>query len=102
MVMVIAVVLMSATSLAQQADAPVLTESDRLRVQNALLTAELAQERAVRAAREFEEARTAYLSLLQSLQLDGFRLDPSTGVYTPVADETPVVPEPAEEATTSE
>lgn len=72
-----------------QVSTPVLSDLDRLRVQNALQAVEIAELRRQAAVAEAQR-------VIQSLQRDGYTLDLERMVYVPVPDAAP------EEATTGE
>lgn len=80
----VCLVLAACVGLVQAAEAPTLTEVDRLRMTNALLVTELAKLRSEQARREYEQAVEDARALVRTLQRDGFTLDLQTLTYRPV------------------
>ena len=64
------------------ADAPELTEVQKLKIQNLTQRIEIAQLRAQAAQREFEAARNEITQLIQTLQVEGYTLSLETLSYT--------------------
>lgn len=77
----VALLVLTAPVLAQDAQAPTLTEVQRLKVQTLAQRMEIAQLRAQQAQRDFDDARAQLATLLQSLQVEGYVLDLSTLTY---------------------
>lgn len=63
------------------AKSPVVTDVQRLTLQNALLRVQLAESRVQLAQSEFERARGEAANLLTSLQVPGYTLDLQTFTY---------------------
>lgn len=80
----VCLVLAACVGLVQAAEAPTLTEVDRLRMTNALLVTELAKLRSEQARRDYEQAVEDARALVRTLQRDGFTLDLQTLTYRPV------------------
>ena len=63
---------------------PVLSEVNRLQLQNHLQRLEISQLKAQAALRDFEVAKTDLSRLMEKLKVDGFNLDVTTMTYTPI------------------
>lgn len=63
---------------------PVLTDVQRLKIQNLSLRLELAQLKAQAAQRDFDAARVEITALVASFQVEGYTLDLATLTYRPV------------------
>jgi hypothetical protein len=63
---------------------PVLSEVNRLQLQNHLQRLEISQLKAQAALRDFEVAKTDLSRLMEKLKVDGYNLDVTTMTYTPV------------------
>ena len=62
---------------------PVLSEIDKLKVQNVMLRIELAQRQAQQAQADFDKARGEAQTLIQGLQVPGWELDLQLFTYKP-------------------
>jgi hypothetical protein len=65
---------------------PVLTDVQKLQLKDPLQRIEIAQLRMEQARRDFEQARTELLALVQGLQVAGFDLDLQTLLYVKKAE----------------
>ena len=83
-VLTVLLVCVACAAFVKAADAPTLTELERLRMTNALLVTELAKLRSEQARREYEQAVEDARALVRTLQRDGFTLDLQTLTYRPV------------------
>ncbi len=64
------------------ADPPVLTETQKLQIQNLAQQLEIAQLRAAAAQQQFTNAKDELTRLLTSLKVEGYDLDLQTFTYT--------------------
>lgn len=71
----IVLILLSVISVTAQEDIPVLTEVQKLQLQNLAQQLELAQLKAQLAQRDFDAARDSITRLTQSLQIPGYTLN---------------------------
>lgn len=81
--------LLEAPIAGQSKPAPVLSDVDRLRLQNLALAMEVAKLRAEVAQRDYDQTREAARALLQQLERPGFTFDPSTLTYRPAPSPAP-------------
>lgn len=75
---------------ASAAEAPTLSETDRLRVVVAVQAVEIAQLHLTAAQRELADARQRVDALLASLKREGYLLDLSTLTYRPIDAQEPM------------
>lgn len=79
----LAVGLTLTVGLAAVAEAPVLTETDRLRIIALSQAMEIAQLKAQAAQRDYDQARDRMRAFLKSVEQPGYLLDLSTLTYQP-------------------
>jgi hypothetical protein len=75
-------------------DAPVLSEVNRLKVQNLAQRIELAQLHAQAAQREFDQARDELTKLVMGLKVEGYTLDLQSMTYVKDPPKTDAPPPP--------
>lgn len=68
---------------ASAADAPTLSDLQKLQIQTLAQQMELAQLRAQLAQRDFDQAKSALVQLVTTLHRDGYELDLQTLTYRP-------------------
>ena len=83
-VMLLTLSLLLAVAPSRAAEAPTLTDVQRLQVQNLTQAIEIAQLRAKAAQHAFDTAKASLLDLLRQLQRPGYTLDVQTLTYTPI------------------
>lgn len=82
-VIVLAALLVAVSGVSSAAEAPTLTELQRLQVLTLVQRLQIAELRAQAAQREWEATRAELLAVSQRLSVDGYELDLATQTYRP-------------------